>query len=284
MITCYLSGGLGNQLFQIAAVIHYAIENNHSFYFTNAIALEGITPRHTYWDTFLKRLQILTVPIDFNNSFLIKELGFSYNTLPVIIPNKENEKKITVLSGYFQSHKYFEKNEKTFFKFLDLDEQQQSIKEKYGIQCENSVGIHFRLGDYKKLQHIHPIISNIYYHKSLNELLQRKSIQKAYIFCENDPDDIQHVKNVLQNIDIYSHNIEVIFVSDVYKGMADWEELLYMSLCENNIIANSTFSWWGAYLNRNSDKVVCYPSVWFGHGVDYDTKDLCPPSWLKITV
>ena len=63
----------------------------------------------------------------------------------------------------------------------------------------------------------------------------------------------------------------------------DWEQLLYMSLCNHNIIANSSFSWWAAYLNENPDKVVCYPTLWFGDALSsYDVSDLLPTEWIKI--
>ena len=65
--------------------------------------------------------------------------------------------------------------------------------------------------------------------------------------------------------------------------MSDWEEMLAMSLCNHNIIANSTFSWWGAYFNSNEDKIVCYPSVWFGPELkNNNTVDLFPEEWKCI--
>jgi hypothetical protein len=60
--------------------------------------------------------------------------------------------------------------------------------------------------------------------------------------------------------------------------------MLLMSLCHHNIIANSSFSWWSAYFNSWEDKIVCYPSVWFGEVAKNNTKDLCPPEWVKINV
>jgi hypothetical protein len=62
----------------------------------------------------------------------------------------------------------------------------------------------------------------------------------------------------------------------------DWEQMLLMSLCEHNIIANSTFSWWGAYLNSNVEKIVCYPDQWFSPKANKDTSDLFLEDWVKI--
>jgi hypothetical protein len=64
--------------------------------------------------------------------------------------------------------------------------------------------------------------------------------------------------------------------------LEDWEQLLLMSLCKYNIIANSSFSWWGAYLNRDESKIVCYPDLWFGPASNNNTRDLFPDNWIEI--
>jgi hypothetical protein len=70
--------------------------------------------------------------------------------------------------------------------------------------------------------------------------------------------------------------------SAISLDLEDWEQLLMMSSCGHNIIANSTFSWWGAYLNSNPDKIVCYPETWFGPKAQHDTLDLFPEDWIKV--
>ena len=67
-------------------------------------------------------------------------------------------------------------------------------------------------------------------------------------------------------------------------SLEDWEQLLLMSLCQYNIIANSTFSWWAAYLNDNPDKIVCYPEEWFKTTTGHDTSDLFPEDWAKVSL
>ena len=76
----------------------------------------------------------------------------------------------------------------------------------------------------------------------------------------------------------------------VYDDILDWKQMVLMSCCNSHIIANSTFSWWGAYMNNSNDKIVCYPSKWFGKAIidseyhdDY-VKDIFPSEWIKISI
>ena len=77
--------------------------------------------------------------------------------------------------------------------------------------------------------------------------------------------------------------MDVEFIRCPQAVSQDWQQMLVMSCCHHNIIANSSFSWWGAYLNKNIRKIVCYPSKWFGPKTQHhDTSDLCPEEWTKI--
>mgnify|MGYP000378992263 CR=1 FL=1 len=95
---------------------------------------------------------------------------------------------------------------------------------------------------------------------------------------DNDLDD------VLITIDYLKDKFKDYDFERGYNELEDWEQMLLMSCCHHNIIANSSFSWWGAYFNDWENKIVCYPSLWFGKAVNYNTKDLCPLNWIRIKV
>ena len=103
------------------------------------------------------------------------------------------------------------------------------------------------------------------------------SIRTVLYFCEDADFD-----EVLEKI----YNLEQIFPELIFmRGdnmLQDWEQMMLMSLCSHNIIANSTFSWWGAYFNTNPTKIVCYPGTWFGPKAGHDTSDLFPEDWIMI--
>ena len=142
--------------------------------------------------------------------------------------------------------------------------------------------MHFRIGDYKKLQEYHPLATYEYYERAL-EYIQNASTsgEKFAIlyFCEDV--DIEDVLSIVNRLANQFPNYDFIRGDNT---LADWEQMIYMSLCHHNIIANSSFSWWAAYFNSHDDKIVCYPSVWFGEKAKNDTKDLCPDEWVKIQV
>jgi hypothetical protein len=96
-------------------------------------------------------------------------------------------------------------------------------------------------------------------------------------FCEKD--DIIEVSNIISTLTKEFPDVEFIKADDI---IDDWQQMLLMSCCNDNIIANSSFSWWGSYFNQNGNKIVCYPCQWFGPNLKHDTTDLYPNDWKKI--
>jgi hypothetical protein len=145
----------------------------------------------------------------------------------------------------------------------------------------NAISMHFRIGDYKKIQEYHPLTTYDYYERSLEYIREKKpgNIFTIYYFCEDtDIDD------VLPTIERLQSKFSEYKFERGNNELADWEQMLLMSCCHHNIIANSSFSWWAAYFNFWEDKIVCYPSVWFGHAANNDTRDLPVNSWTRINV
>jgi hypothetical protein len=280
MISCNLHGGLGNQLFQIYTTIAYAIQRNKKFFFLNVEELKSsLTNRHTYWDSFLKRLKPFLIDPELmnkDNLVIIQEKEFSYNTLSIGL-----DSKIKMLQGYFQSPKYFDDYLQTINRLLKIDDIKVNLTNKYRklINDELPTSMHFRLGDYKKKPEHYLILQVEYYRAALNCILETNSITKVLYFCEEQ--DLEDVKTTIATLKLEFPNIEFIRADPELK---DWEQLILMSLCRNNIIANSTFSWWGAYLNIYRQKKVIYPNTWFGPKLQktHNTKDLFPADWIKI--
>jgi hypothetical protein len=288
MITCNLMGGLGNQIFQIFTTISYAIKIRQQFKFNNAKILGGgsTTVRNTYWDSFFSRLKLFTTN-DFPNLHVIRERGFTFNELPIY----EMINNDILIFGYFQSYKYFESNYNIICRMIGLEIMKENLLKKMNYDFDfltQTISMHFRIGDYKKLQDYHPILKKEYYEKSLRYIQSNNSntstegsfaSNTVIYFCEDD--DLEDVTEII----VYLSAIFPLlnFVRGENK-LEDWEQMLLMSCCHHNIIANSSFSWWGAYFNSWKDKIVCYPSIWFGPVAKHDTRDLCPIEWKKISI
>ncbi len=287
MLTCQLMGGLGNQLFQIFATISYAIKSKNAFAFQNIekLIFSNSTIRETFWTTFLSKLKFCLIKEFPEDIILLKENGFMFNE----IDNNQLMNKNTCLFGYFQSYKYFEEYYDTICDLINLDFQKKEVIVKSGLTEEylnNTISMHFRLGDYKKLPNHHPILTYKYYKKCLqffetikniSSELKMLTILNVLYFCEDD--DVEDVIITINKLEKKFPNYNFIRASNLLK---DYEQMLLMSCCANNIIANSSFSWWGAYFNSNPQKVVCYPNIWFGPACNHNTSDLFPLSWYKI--
>jgi hypothetical protein len=264
-VTCKLYGGLGNQLFQIFTTIAYSLQHNLDFVFLYSSALGK---RPTYWHTFLASICHHTTHSIPEGFMQIEQGTHQFTNLANPLPNQN-----VMLNGYFQSFLFFDDHFKTISKMVDVEKQQSMMQ-----MHENSISLHFRRGDYKDLQDCHPILRMEYYANALNYILTfDDSISHVYYYCEEDDlVDVEKDIAVLKN----EFRQNILFVRHFEN--TDWEEMLSMSCCKHNIIANSSFSWWGAYLNPNPNKMVCYPSVWFGPLIPENTDTMFPEKWIKI--
>ena len=323
-VSCYLMGGLGNQLFQLFTSIAYSMKHKRKLLFPYADKLYTGTIRNTYWETFLYTLKMYT-KYDNKNYFTLdmlslfskyKEHGFEYNEIPELLHDK------VFLHGYYQSYKYFENEKNTIFSLIRLRQQQENIllENPLFASYTNKISMHFRLGDYKEIQNCHPLMPYEYYYNALDVIVNRNNqhiISTDYneydsVFIKlNDETKLKETPTVTPNKEITQNDTKYnvfyfcqkednIVVNDIINKLKekfinvsffkiddelpDWKQLLLMSCCNDNIIANSTFSWWGAYFNGDADKIVCYPNKWFGVSIQHNTIDLFPKEWNKISI
>ena len=298
MITCYLQGGLGNQLFILFTTIAYALQNNQPvmFYYSEKL-VHGYTLRYTYWKTFFRALKELTTvkPI-MNGLKTIKEhREGKYTELDKIKPTDHSSSQSAILYGYFQSFKYFQDEYGEISRMLGIDDMRNRYFNwfsKNDLDPETTVSMHFRLGDYKKLNQVLPIE---YYSKSLDYMMDQEPTLTVLYFCEeeNRSEVNQMINTLQQNRSIkFKHcNITSPQNSGSATGSASStlnqnaivgqpeDEMIIMSICKYNIIANSTFSWWAAYIGDREDDnthIVCYPEV--------ENVDLYPEKWYRISL
>ena len=287
MIITRLSFGLGNNLFQYALGRRLALERNTEFFidFTG----ENYNRRQyclSYMSNFnmissvakkrdLVKLKLLNrfsfLNPDYKNS-IIKEKTNTFDQSIINAP------KNAYLRGYWQSEKYFKPIENIIRQDLKLKEPQdkkyQNLLERI-TRC-NSVSVHVRRGDYLSPKNLSLLATCAPDYFLRAEEFISKKVTSAELFIFSDDTDW-----VKKNIPF---RFPVTFISDSSLTLAnksDYLELMLMSACKHNIIANSTFSWWGAWLNNNPQKIVIAPQKWFTDpGVD--DKDLVPPAWVKI--
>jgi len=261
-VSIKLQGGLGNNLFQIACVYAYSLKYNKKLILVNEKF--GITHNalDTYKSNILNKIEFLQSK-SFNNFTSYCEREFNYIEIPNILDN-------VYLEGYFQSEKYFKEYHKEIRELFSFPEEyKNSTIEKYKNLLEGETcSIHVRRGDYLKLTDHHPVQSLNYFMKGVKEMSEDS---KFLIFS----DDINWCKQNFPNVPE-----KFIFI----EGNSDYEDLLLMSLCKNNIISNSSFSWWAAWFNEDINKKVIAPSKWFGAANSHvnNIQDLIPETWRKI--
>ena len=272
MISVDIMGGLGNQLFQIMTAFAYSKKYRNPLIIKRESHSPSCTYRNVYWNNFLEGLQkyLINSNIDLP---VYNEKSFEYNELPKISENDDIK-----LSGYFQSYKYFDEYKGKFLAEIDWCSKRDAVKSKItDVNPGDMVSLHFRIGDFKNLEN-HPIMPMEYYINAIKYIGARESNVKILYFCEEDDKDF-----VLNN---YINPLRTIFEKITFTQtkikLEDWEQMIAMSLCKHHIIANSTFSWWSAYLAEDNDKkLICYPDIWFNSTlINNNVRDLFPGHWI----
>jgi hypothetical protein len=250
MVTAKLLGGMCNQLFIISATYTLAKENNDECAFDFYHGTFTQKPAHAYKDILYNGLaEVDLLSVGFN---IYNEPHFHYRQIPYR-PNM-------LLNGYFQSEKYFIKYRTDLLNIFKNKEIISVLSEKYKNILSNSLAIHVRRGDYLKLQHYHPCPTLEYYNNAIKYIDTQKEIKNILVFS----DDINWCKSNF-------NDGRITFI----ENQQDYEDLFLMSLCENNIIANSSFSWWGAWMNENNNnKIVIAPKIWFGEVAKANWSDI----------
>lgn len=287
MLTINLKGGLGNQMFQYALGRRLSLERNETLALDTTTlhrAQEvGDVYRPFALDAFRIDAHIITPEEAARRKYPYGLLskGLHLFRLKVLRqtyvgwhPELLKQYRCLYFDGYFQSPKYFEDIRQILLKDFSLVKPFNTTTAQIAAYMgeTNSVSVHVRRSDYitnHRARNAQGICSLEYYANAVRKIQESITNPVWFIFS----DDIQWVKEEL------SLPGETIYVSGA--GISDQEELLLMSTCKHNIIANSSFSWWGAWLNQNPNKMVIAPTPWFDIRKN-EHKDLIPEKWILL--
>jgi hypothetical protein len=248
-----LVGGLCNQMFQISAAYSLSLLYNKQL----ILKINSQNPHSSknYFETIFRKLNPeIKMIIDTNYIYLLLFLEPSDGPLLHFdIPNHNNIE----LSGYFQNEKYFQHNRNLILSLFEAEPQREiKLKNKY-LNIHYSYFIHIRRGDYLQ-NDLHNINLNKYYEKAIEYINKLNSNAIFYVFS----DDIEYCNQIAY---LKTPNINII------NGLDEIDSLYLMSMCyQGGIGSNSSFSWWGGYLNENINKLVIYPNKWFNSYWDVD--------------
>lgn len=275
MIVIKIKGGLGNQLFQYAIAKAISLETKKKFKLDISIFdwyklhQYGLYHFNIHPDFYteapkwkMKWRKLFTKVVSYNEDFH----PFNYN------PNlSSTAADFLFLEGYFQTQKYFIKYEKEIradFEIISPLKPQTQDTLAY-MQTVNAVSIHFRRGDYVG-NAMHETDKTEYY-KSALQLIESRVDNPVYFLFS---DDIPWVK------ENFKSNFETHYV-DFNDASTNFEDIKLLSSCQHNIMANSSFSWWGAWLNKNPNKIVIAPKLWF-NDKKVNTSDVIPETWITL--
>jgi len=283
MIIISINGGLGNQLFQYAFGKHLEYIHKMEVFYDLSVFKN---PGHrefalNHFNVTIKEVGQNKLPFNFRRSFkkfrliskLLNKTLYPYRLVTQKQFNFDTSYLEKIKNAYYlgswQSERYFSgvkdtiKNHFTF-KDSNFSEQEKTIYQK--ITSTNSICLHVRRGDYVGSK-LHPVCDISYYQQAIKVIAEKIENPHFFIFS----DDMSWCKN----------NISMEWPLEFITTSEAWRDFKLMSHCQHYIIANSSFSWWTAYLGKHEEKVVISPKNWFNN-VEYSTKDLLPETWLAI--
>ena len=263
MIVSKIQGGLGNQMFQWAYGRSLSIKHNRQLLIDkNFYSHQGTLVR--YFE--LNKFKISPKDLDHSNIESFKNKPMKLLSDPnFFVEHNIIEDENYYLDGYWQSEKFFSENREIILEdFYFISDKILNISNELLFDDNLIIGLHVRRGDYVESKDMYPLQSIDYYKNALDQI---GKYDKLLIFS----DDISWCED--------NFNFDNMIFS---RGFDSVEDMTLMSKCHHNIIANSSFSWWGAYLNKNVNKKVIAPSLWYGPKMNIETKDLIPESWIKI--
>ena len=314
-VTVELDGGLGNQLYKIFGTIAYSMRNGFKFHFTDSpyagpmrVGEQGsnftATPRKTYWNSLLRKAARYTTATPYDSNSIILDVDEAYPS-NVQLPPPPPASHIS-LTSLFGKYRYFEDKQIEIMELLGLDLERNRICQNLfpklfaSISAEaTTISIHFRIGDYKHHSSKFVIQKLSYYVSALAAILDSIGEDHdetdpvyALVFCEAENEE--EVRGHVNELSTYFSY--VVFYIAVTAKAEDWEEMLLMSCCNHHIIANSSFSWWAAYLHmitslataaaatlvRVKDSIVTYPSQYTVNPL-LEPEELYPISWIEVS-
>lgn len=294
MIIVKIVGGLGNQLFQ------YAFARSVSSHLKTNFRLD-ISPfnsgykLHKYSLDYFNVKKSIARDSDFFGFVWIRkhskifDIFYKYirlksTILPFYYPEQmfhfDNSvflKNKTYFDGFWQTEKYFKGIDFELRKEITLKNPLSTYSEEMLKKIKNSpsVSIHVRRGDYVTDQNtniVHGTCSMEYYKKAIDHMTKKVAGSHFFIFSDDYDWSIENFKSLNHPFTCVKNDAE-----------KNYEDLILMSNCKHNIIANSSFSWWGAWLNPNKEKIVIAPKKWFNtQKTTTNTEDIVPESWVKM--
>jgi hypothetical protein len=293
MIIVKLIGGLGNQMFQYATARRLAEKHStilkldisgfeqyklhryslHCFHIWEYLAtyneIKDICKENNLFRKVGKKILSKFNFFAYHNQNILTEKFFHFDSQILDAPNN------VLLDGYWQSEKYFADIKDILRREFVVKYQQDSLSAKFAeqIQSAESVSLHVRRTDYVNnslTNQIHGTCNQEYYTQAVQYIGNRTSNPHFFIFSD-EPEWARHNLNL-------DYPITIVDCND---ASHNYEDLRLMSLCKHNIIANSSFSWWGAWLNQTHHRIVIAPKYWFNNS-SRNTKDLIPKSWIRI--